>query len=290
MRSEIADRIVPPVVAQAALDQFVVVHELVHGQQLDCRHAKRVKVLDHCRRGEAGIGSPQLRRHVWVARRETLHVQLVDDRAMPGRLGRSVVSPIEVRADDDVLRHRSAAVRLRCAQVVARLVAEHRAVPLHVPVDGLAVRVEQQLVGVAAQSLRGPPGAVHPEAIPLAGYDAWHVPVVDVGGLLRQQDAPLTPRVIEQAQLDALRDLGEEREVGPCAVESGPERIGPARLDHAAGSMPAPRSIRVTLMARVPRSLRVLKEKSRCGHPGSWTLAGTGARLARRARRPRRFP
>jgi hypothetical protein len=43
---EEADRVVAPVVAQALLDQEVVVDELVHGQQLDRGDAEPLQVLD----------------------------------------------------------------------------------------------------------------------------------------------------------------------------------------------------------------------------------------------------
>jgi hypothetical protein len=43
---------------------------------------------------------------------------------------------------------------------------------------------------------------------------------------LRQVDARFTALVIEQAQLDALRHLGKQGEVGARAVEIGAERIG----------------------------------------------------------------
>ena len=53
VRGEEGDRVVAPVVAQAALDEVVVVDELVHRHQLDGRDAERGEVLDDGRVGDA---------------------------------------------------------------------------------------------------------------------------------------------------------------------------------------------------------------------------------------------
>ena len=53
VRGEEGDRVVAPVVAQAALDEVVVVDELVHRHQLDRRDAERREVVDDGRVGDA---------------------------------------------------------------------------------------------------------------------------------------------------------------------------------------------------------------------------------------------
>lgn len=50
----------------------------------------------------------------------------------------------------------------------------------------------------------------------------------DVRVDLLDVDAGLVPVVVEEAELDALGDLGEEREVGPRAVVRGAEGVGVA--------------------------------------------------------------
>ena len=52
VRREEADRVVPPVVAEARLDEVAVVEELVHRQQLERGHAEPVEVLDDRRVGQ----------------------------------------------------------------------------------------------------------------------------------------------------------------------------------------------------------------------------------------------
>ena len=57
VRGEEADRVVAPVLPQAAVEQEALVHELVHRQQLDGRDAEREQVLDHSRMRDAAVGA-----------------------------------------------------------------------------------------------------------------------------------------------------------------------------------------------------------------------------------------
>ncbi len=70
---------------------------------------------------------------------------------------------------------------------------------------------------------------MHPEAVPLAGAYAAQVAVPDEAVDLGQGDAFLGTARVKEAQLDALGDLGEKREVGPDAVVGGTQRITGAR-------------------------------------------------------------
>ena len=62
VRREVADRVVAPVVAQAALEQRRVLHELVDRQQLDGGDAELLQVLDGHRVRHAGVGAAQIAR------------------------------------------------------------------------------------------------------------------------------------------------------------------------------------------------------------------------------------
>jgi len=72
VRGEIADRVVPPVVAQTVGDQPGVVDELVDRLQLDGRHPEGQQMVDDRLGGEAGEGPPELWRHVRMALCEPL--------------------------------------------------------------------------------------------------------------------------------------------------------------------------------------------------------------------------
>ena len=243
---EEADRVVAPVVAQPVLDQHGVVHELVHGHELDRGDAEALQVVDDRRAGEARVGAAQLLGHVGVEHGHALDVGLVDDRLVQRRARVAVVVPVEVRVGDDGLGHERRAVVVVAAVGVAEVVREHGLVPLDLALERLGVGVEQQLGRVAAVAVLGRVGAVDAEAVALARADVGEVAVPAEGRRLGQVDARLGAVLVEQAQLDALGDLAEQREVGaaPVVVRAERKRLtwphlhpiqrtrGPAGLSH----------------------------------------------------------
>ncbi len=86
MRGEEADGVVAPVVAEALLEQRVVLHELVHGHQLDGGDAELLQVLDDRRVRDARVGAALLLGDVGVRLGEALDVRLVDDGLVVGVL------------------------------------------------------------------------------------------------------------------------------------------------------------------------------------------------------------
>ena len=231
VRGEEGDRVVAPVVAQAALDEVVVVDELVDRHQLDGRDPEAGEVLDDGGVGDARVRAAHLLGHRRVELGEALHVGLVDDRVVHPVVRRAVVAPVEERVDDDGARHvRRAVGRVHLVRIV-EVVGEAGRVPVDLAVDRLGVRVEQQLGRVAPQALVGLPGPVHPVAVALAGPDVGQVGVPAVAVDLGERDPDLGEVAVgpEQAQLDALGDAGEEREVGPGAVVGRAERVRRAR-------------------------------------------------------------
>src|SRR6185437_12159565 len=161
---------------------------------------------------------------------------------------------------------------------VAEAVGEQGLAPLDVPVDRLRVRVEQQLRRVAAQPGRRLVRAVHPVAVPLAGADPGQVAVPDQPVALRKVDPLLLPVLVEQAQLDAVGDLGEDGEVGATPVELRSQRVGRARPDVQAISL---------VGGGVPEKFYLTRRGTtdyvtRGGRPGRW---GADVMVAR----PRRW-
>jgi hypothetical protein len=65
--------------------------------------------------------------------------------------------------------------------------------------------------------------------VELAGADVWQVTMPAERGSLGKIDPRLFASVLEEAKLDPLRDLTEEREVGPGAVEACPQGVGLSR-------------------------------------------------------------
>ena len=239
VRGEEGDRVVAPVVAQAALDEVVVVDELVHRHQLDGGDAEAGEVLDDGRVGDARVRAAHLLGHRRVELGEALHVGLVDDRVVHPVVRRAVVAPVEERVRHDGAGHVRRAVGGVHLVRVVEVVGEAGRVPVDLAVDGLGVRVEQQLGRVAPQALVRLPRPVHAVAVALAGPDVGQVGVPAVAVDLGERDPDLDVVAVgpEQAQLDALGDAGEQREVGAGAVVGRAERVG--------APDPAPRSRRL---------------------------------------------
>ena len=235
VRGEVGDRVVAPVVAQPLREQPVVLHELVHGQQLHGGDAEAQEVLDHDRVREAGVRPPQVRIDVRVQLRQPLDVRLVDDGLVEWRTGRLVVAPGEGRVHDDAPGHERPAVGRVHLVGCVRPMPEHRRLPAHVTLDGLRVRIDQELRRIAALPVRGVPRAVHAVAVPLSRHDRGQVAVPDEAGRLREVHAHLVVVVVEEAQLDPFGDLGEHGERRSLTVERGAERVRIARPHVHAG-------------------------------------------------------
>ena len=194
MRGQEADRVVAPVVGQAARDQGLLGDELVHRHQLDRGDAEPLQVRDDRGMGEPGVGAALRRRDLRVAQGQPAYVRLVDDRLVVGDLRGPVVAPVEERVDHHVLRHVRRAVLGIPLPGVGELVVEQRLVPADVTLDRLAVRVEQQLGAVAAQPARRIVRPVHAVAVPLPRRDAGQVAVPDEAVDLGQLDPGLGQR------------------------------------------------------------------------------------------------
>ena len=157
--------------------------------------------------------------------RKALDLDLVQDCLVPGRAGRVIGPPVEKRVDNDRFWHRGSTV-LVVAQV--RVPTERVRVdgwpPSDLTVDGLSIRVQQQLVRVAALAGGRVVGAVRSITVALPGQHLGQIGVPAVSGCFRHRD-PGFPLVAEQAELDALGHLGKDREVGPGAVVAGAQRV-----------------------------------------------------------------
>src|SRR5262249_5807135 len=92
-------------------------------------------------------------------------------------------------------------------------------------------RVDQELRRVEPLAGLRLVRAVDAVAVPLAGPDAGQVAVPVEDGAVDHLDDLLAVVLVEQAELDALGVLGEEREVRALAVPHRPERERPAGPD-----------------------------------------------------------
>ena len=238
---EEAERVVAPVIAQAPVDQHAVVEEGVHRQQFDRRDAELAQVRDHAGLGQAAISAAHSLRHVLALLRQAFDVRFVEDRVLPGVLRPPLVGPGVRHVHDHRLVHVAgvvAPVERQVRLLVAGAIAEMRVGPCELAGELLAVGVDQQLVGIEAVAGLRLVGPVHAIAVELARRHVGEINVPDVLGVLRQGDAVgLAPAgAVEQAEIDARRVGGEQREVGAAPVPGRAERVGragahmPARL------------------------------------------------------------
>jgi hypothetical protein len=171
IRSEVTDRAVTPVVRQSALDEVLLVGDVMHGKQLDRGDPERAEVLDRRIRGKACVGSAKVLTHVGMALGEALDVCLIDHRVRPGPIRPSVALPVEGLVDDDALRDGDrvvAVVDLQIRAIPVTEVGEHRRFVVANPtVNGLRVRVDQQLAGIEPEPGRRFVGPIDPVGVTL---------------------------------------------------------------------------------------------------------------------------
>jgi hypothetical protein len=104
LRGKEIDGVIPPIVAQAAIEQSLVVDELVDRHQLYRGNAQLFEVLDDHRVPQARVGAAQFLRYFRVGGCETLHMEFVNHGIVQRRKRRPVVLPIEVRGSHHALR------------------------------------------------------------------------------------------------------------------------------------------------------------------------------------------
>src|SRR5436305_2203560 len=104
MGSEVADRVVAPVVAEAATEQRRFADELMNRHELHGGDAEGFEVLYGRGVRETGVLSPDLGRHVRMPHGEAAYMQFVDHGVGPCRVRTvMVLAPGEVVVHDDGL-------------------------------------------------------------------------------------------------------------------------------------------------------------------------------------------
>jgi hypothetical protein len=225
VRREVAVGVIAPVVPQPLVHQVLFVHELVDGQQFDGGDPERGQIVDGCRVRQPRVRAAQVLGHLVPELAEALDVHLVDDRLVQRPARRPIPAPVERVIDDDRLRNIRPAVAIVALQVVAaERTREHGVIPFDVAGDRFRVRVHEQLRRVAALAVRWIPGAVDAIAVLLPRAHARQAAVPAEGGFFGKRHAGLAVVLVEEAQFDALGDLGENGEVGTSSVPRRAER------------------------------------------------------------------
>ena len=233
---EEGDGVVAPVVGEPALDQVAVADEALDGKQLHGGDAEPAQVGDRGRTGQAGEGPPLELGHLGMTHGEPAHVQLVDHRLVPGSLRPAVSRPGVSVVDDPALGHPPgvvAAIEGEVLRAMADAVAEVSIAPEKRPRQGLRVGIQQELVGIEAMAALGVVGSMDAVAVELSGTRIREIAVPGLIGVFGKRNAvKLSPPAgIEEAELDLLGVLGEEREVHPPPVPGRAARIRLTRPD-----------------------------------------------------------
>ena len=166
---------------------------------------------------------------------EAAQMRLVDHGVGPRDVRRAVVRPVEALVGHDAFHHAGRAVAAVEREIGARRVhamAEQRVRPFQLAGDAPRVGIEQQLVRIEAIAALRLIRAVGAVAVEQPDLRVRQVAVPHLVGEFGQRiscDLPLA-LWIEQAEIDALRVRGEDREVRSEPVPGRAERIGRARL------------------------------------------------------------
>ncbi len=223
---EEGQRVVAPVVAEAAVEQVLVVGEAVDRHQLDRGDAEVGEVVRDRRVTDACVRAAQLFGHLGVAHRQAADVRFVEDGPVEGRAEGLVTAPVEGGIDDDAAGG-AALVGLDGLEVavgVPELVGEAAEVPPLPAFERPRVRVEEQDPRVEPQPARRVVRAADPERVPGPRTEPRHEAVPHEGRAVRQGEPRLRVVLAEDAQLDGGRVLGIEGEVDPFAEPRRAER------------------------------------------------------------------
>ena len=221
VRGEERNGVVAPVVTQPLIQQRGVLHELVHRHQFDRRHTQLLQVLYDRGVRHARVRTALLLGNLRVLHGQALDVGFVDHGLVVRRVRGAVALPVEERVDHHALHHVLGGVLIVVGVLVAEVVGEHGLVPVHATLHGLDVGVEQQLAGVAAQTLGRVPRAVHAVAVALTGLDLREVGVPHVAVHGGDIHAGFLAVLVEQTQLNLFGHFREKGEISACAVERG---------------------------------------------------------------------
>src|SRR5690606_22694249 len=130
--------------------------------------------------------------------RETLDMQFIDNRFMPGSIGMLVVSPVKAGIDHHRTRHKRCTVALIANVWFIETVGIDSLIPLHLPIDSLGIGIEQQFGWIAELPPVWRPGPMHTVAIALSGFDIRQVTMPAVAGRFWQIDTGLSTLLIKQ--------------------------------------------------------------------------------------------
>src|SRR3954453_12011128 len=140
----------------------------MHRQQFDCGDAEILQVLDRHRVRETCIRAAQFLRYLCVRAAESFDVGFVDDGAVPRRVRRTIVSPVEERIDDDALGNERRAIEVVLRVLgIGEVIRKDRFAPVPQALNRFRVRIEEYFRWIEPLTVVWRPGAVDAKTITL---------------------------------------------------------------------------------------------------------------------------
>ncbi len=245
VRGEETHGAVAPVVGETRAVEEALVGHMVDGEQLHRGDPELHEVVDGGIGGQAGVGASKIGADTGVALGVALHMDLVDHAPRQGRARPLHALPVERIIDHDRPGDGGGVVFVVDLQVGVLAAGDigqgAGSVVVDAALDGLGVRVDQQLGRVEPVALGRVPRAVDPVAVALTGIHAGELDVPVERLAVHDRHPLLVAVVVEQAELHGRGVLGEQREVGGGPVPGGadgPGAAGPGVTGHqfASGS------------------------------------------------------
>ena len=233
MRCKKPDRVVTPIVRQAALDQESLRNALVNRQQFHRGDPEPLQVFEDCWVRQSGVGAADLGGDIRMLLGEALDVDLVQHGIgkMPRRSGSpgsqftcGIRSAVGGRRHHHAPRHRRGGIQITGARGVVDVVAIDRRTERHLAGDRPRVGIQHQLGGVAARSGCRIVGPLDPERILLAGLHPLGKTVPDSGVHTGQRPPGFRSVLVEQAQQHQIGHRGIDGDIGATRNEMHAKR------------------------------------------------------------------
>ena len=180
-------------------------------------------MIDHGRCRQAEVRSAVGGGYSWMTGGVRAHMQFVDDAFLPRRL--EAGSGGREAGSHHGQRHVAERVdRRRVAEGIVG-VRQEGTVITEIPLDAARPRIDEQLVWIKSQPGARIPRAGRPNSVTLPRTDPGDDSVPDSVRVLPKFDAIFVSVLVDQADLDARRSWGVDRELGSGVHDVG-RRVG----------------------------------------------------------------
>ena len=199
IRSEIPDRVVAPVICEAAINEELLGDAFVDWEQFYSSYPQLDQMSNGCLVGESSISAAEFRRDVRMGHRKTLDVHLVNDGVGVRVMGARSLGPREARVDHQATRNEAGRVQGARLFGVTRRITEHFWAVVDRAANGPGIRISQQLGRVAAHPIYRVVRTGGAKTVGLSRPYARYEAVPHAGVVLLKRQLRLGSRSIEKA-------------------------------------------------------------------------------------------